>query len=173
MERTLVVLKPDVIKRAIVGEIVTRFEKTGLKIVGMKMVKPDEAHFHKHYEGIIKLISRWGVYRYKVTLTQLTDGPVLAMVLEGADAIAHIRKMVGPVDPRDAAPGTIRGDYTHISRAYVNAVGNTMPNLIHASGNAAEAAAEIKLWFDPSELYEYTNVHEAVVYGKDAGLKKT
>jgi nucleoside-diphosphate kinase len=169
MERTLVILKPDTLQRAIVGEVIARFERAGLKIVGMKMVAPDEKHFHEHYEGISKLISRWGQEIYNVTMAQMTDGPVLALVLEGIEATAHVRKMVGATDPKEAAPGTIRGDYTHIARAYTNARGSTMPNLIHASGNPEEAAAEIKLWFRPSELYEYKNVHEAVVYGRIPG----
>ena len=166
MERTLVVLKPDTLQRGLVGEITARFERAGLKIIGMKMVAPDEAHFHAHYEGISKLISRWGEEVYNITMAQMTEGPVLAMVLEGVEAIAHVRKMVGTVDPKESAPGTIRGDYTHISRAYTNARGGTMPNLIHASGNPEEAVEEIKLWFAPDELYDYSNVHEAVVYGK-------
>lgn len=166
MERSLVVLKPDGIKRSIVGELITRFERAGLKIVGMKMVRPNEAHYHTHYEQISKLISRWGEDIYKVTVSQMTDGPVIAIVFEGIEAIAHIRKMVGATDPKDAAPGTIRGDYTHISRIYTNQKGTTMPNLIHASGNAEEAVQEIKLWFHSNELYDYDIAQGAVVYGK-------
>lgn len=165
MERTLVVLKPDAVKRAITGEIISRFERVGLKIVGMKMVAPDEKHFHEHYEGISKLITRWGEDIYRVTLSQMTVGPVLAMVLEGIDAVEHVRKMVGTLDPKESAPGTIRGDYTHVSRAYTNERGGTLPNIIHASGDVAEAKKEIALWFNKDEVYDYSSVHEEVVRG--------
>lgn len=166
IERTLIVLKPDTIQRGIVGEIITRFERAGLKIVGMKMVRPDEEHFHQHYEGISKLISRWGEEIYNITLSQLTEGPVIAMVIEGIEAVEHVRKMVGKTDPKDSLPGTIRGDYTHITRGYTNPRGTTLPNILHASGDASEAAQEIELWFNPDELYEYTTALEAVVRGR-------
>jgi nucleoside-diphosphate kinase len=169
MERTLVVLKPDTIQRGLVGEIIARFERAGLKIVGMKMVRPDEEHYHKHYEGISKLISRWGEDIYKVTLSQLTEGPVIAIVLEGVEAVQHVRKMVGKTDPKDSAPGTIRGDYTHVTRAYTNPKGATLPNLVHASGDPSEAKQEIELWFDPSELYDYATLADQIVHGRVPG----
>lgn len=165
IERTLVVLKPDTLQRGIVGEIITRFERAGLKIVGMKMVSPDEEHFHKHYEGISKLISRWGEDIYNVTLAQLTDAPVIAIALEGIEAVEHVRKMVGKTDPKDSLPGTIRGDYTHITRAYTNPRGATLPNILHASGDVDEARQELKLWFEDGELYEYKTALESVVHG--------
>jgi nucleoside-diphosphate kinase len=166
IERTLVVLKPDTIQRGIVGEIVSRFERAGLKIAAMKMVAPDEAHFHQHYEGISKLISRWGEEIYRITLSQMTEGPVVAFILEGVEAVEHVRKMVGSTDPKDSAPGTIRGDYTHITRAYTNPRGATLPNILHASGNQEEAQQEIALWFDPSEVYDYEAAHQKVVIGR-------
>jgi nucleoside-diphosphate kinase len=153
------------------GEILSRFERAGLKVVGMKMVAPDEEHFKQHYEGISKLISRWGEDIYNVTLSQMTEGPVLAMVLEGVEAVGHVRKMVGTTDPKESAPGTIRGDYTHLSRAYTNERGSTLPNLIHASGDPEEAKQEVALWFEPSELYEYQTAQEAVVRGRVPGKK--
>lgn len=166
MERTLVVLKPDTIQRGIVGEIITRFERAGLKIVAMKMVSPDEEHFHKHYEGISQLISRWGEDIYRITLAQMTEGPVVAMVLEGIEAVEHVRKMVGTTDPKESAPGTIRGDYTHITRAYTNPRGATLPNILHASGNKEEADQEIKLWFETNEVYDYDAAHQKTVIGR-------
>jgi len=165
MERTLIIFKPDAVMRGIVGEILSRFEKAGLKIVGMKMVAPDEDHFRKHYEDISKMISRWGEDIFKKTLFQMTEAPVIAVVLEGIEAVSHVRKMNGTTDPKESAPGTIRGDYTHVTREYTNSLGATMPNILHASGNADEAAQEIALWFKPEELYEYKTVHEAVVHG--------
>lgn len=172
MERTLVVLKPDTVQRGIVGEIITRFERAGLKIVAMKMVSPDEEHFHKHYEGISQLISRWGEEIYRITLAQMTEGPVIAFVLEGVEAVEHVRKMVGTTDPKDSAPGTIRGDYTHITRAYTNPRGNTLPNILHASGNVEEAVQEIKLWFDDSEIYDYEHPQQKIVLGRVPGEKE-
>lgn len=166
MERTLIVFKPDTIQRGIVGEIMTRFERSGLKIVGMKMVAPDKDHFHEHYEGISKLISRWGQEIYDITMANMTEAPVIAMVVEGVEAVAHVRKMVGTTDPKESAPGTIRGDFTHVTRAYTNGRGGTLPNLLHASGNTEEAKKEIKLWFLDSELYEYKTAHENVVHGR-------
>src|SRR5262245_2967968 len=147
MERTLVIFKPDAVQRGIIGEVLARFERAGLKIVGMKMVTPDEQHFHQHYEGISKLISRWGEGIYRVTLSHMTEAPVIATVLEGVEAVEHVRKMIGTTDPKDSAPGTIRGDYTHVTRAYANPRGGTLPNILHASGNAEEAKQEIELWF--------------------------
>lgn len=167
MERTLIILKPDTIQRGLVGEIITRFERTGLKIIAMKMVAPDELHFHKHYEGISNLISRWGEDIYNVTLSQMTETPVIAFVLEGVEAVAHVRKMVGTTDPKDSAPGTIRGDYTHITRAYTNPIGATLPNILHASGNPEEAVQEIVLWFNDDELYgDYETAHGPIVRGR-------
>ena len=167
MEQTLVVLKPDTIQRALVGEIIVRFERAGLKIIAMKMVSPDEEHFHKHYEGISGLISRWGKDIYDVTLSQMTEGPVVAIVLEGVEAVSHVRKMVGTTDPKESAPGTIRGDFTHVTRGYTNPLGATLPNILHASGDSEEAAKEIKLWFEDNELYtDYDTVHGPVVRGR-------
>jgi nucleoside-diphosphate kinase len=166
MERTLIVMKPDLVQRGIVGEIISRFEKAGLQIVGMKMVAPDRQHLHTHYETISKMISRWGEKVFEETLVYMSEGPVIAVVLEGIDAIAYVRKMLGPVNPKDAVPGTIRADYTHIDRTYSNAQGMTMPNLLHASGNKEEAGQEIKLWFKPDELYEYISAHSSVVRGR-------
>jgi len=167
MERTLIILKPDTIQRGIIGEIITRFERAGLKFVAMKMVAPDELHFHKHYEGISNLISRWGEDIYNVTLKQMTETPVIAFVLEGIEAVEHVRKMVGTTDPKDSLPGTIRGDYTHITRAYTNPIGATLPNILHASGNPEEAEKEIALWFQDDEIYgDYETAQGPVVRGK-------
>jgi len=167
MERTLIILKPDTLQRAFVGEIISRFEKAGLKIVAMKMVAPDEAHFHKHYEGISNLISRWGEDIYNVTLQQMTETPVIAFVLEGVEAVSHVRKMVGTTDPKDSAPGTIRGDFTHVTRGYTNPLGATLPNILHASGNVEEAEQEVALWFSDDEIYgDYDTAHGPVVRGR-------
>jgi nucleoside-diphosphate kinase len=167
IERTLIILKPDTIQRGLVGEIISRFERAGLKIVAMKMVAPDELHFHKHYEGISNLISRWGEDIYNVTLSQMTESPVIVFVLEGVEAVSYVRKLVGTTDPKDSAPGTIRGDYTHVTRAFTNPKGATLPNILHASGDANEAAQEIKLWFGDDEVYgDYDIAQGPVVRGR-------
>ncbi len=167
MEKTLVIFKPDTVKRGLVGEIISRFERAGLKIVAMKMVAPDEAHFHKHYEDISNLISRWGEEVYNITLSHMTESPVIAIALEGVEAISHVRKMVGTTDPKESLPGTIRGDYTHIPRQYTNSIGATLPNLLHASGSVEEAQQEIELWFTKEEIYsEYETAHGEVVKGR-------
>jgi len=132
----------------------------------MKMVSPDEEHFHKHYEGISQLISRWGEEIYRITLAQMTEGPVIAFVLEGVEAVEHVRKMVGKTDPKESAPGTIRGDYTHLTRDYTNAQGGTLPNILHASGDANEAKQEIALWFDQNEVYDYEHPGQKIVLGR-------
>lgn len=173
IERTLIILKPDTIQRGLVGEIITRFERAGLKIIAMKMVAPDELHFHKHYEGISNLISRWGEDIYNVTLSQMTETPVITFVLEGVEAVSYVRKLVGTTDPKDSAPGTIRGDYTHVTRGFTNPIGATLPNILHASGNAEEAAQEIELWFTPEEVHgEYETAHSPIIRGKVPQKKK-
>lgn len=160
LERTLIILKPDTLQRGISGEIITRFERAGLKIVGAKMVQPDKEHFFTHYENIGKMISRRGQKAFDVTLEMMQMGPVLAFVLEGIEAVALVRKMVGTTEPKSALPGTIRGDYAHMSFGYADDQGVGIPNLIHASGDPDEAKEEIAHWFAESEIFAYSTVHE-------------
>lgn len=161
MERTLVVLKPDAVARGIAGEIITRFERAGLKIIGLKMLAPDEAHYHHHYEKIGQLISRRGEEVYRRNADFMESGPVIAFVLEGVQAVATVRKMVGQTEPHTAPPGTIRGDYAHMTIEHANQKGAGLPNLIHASADAKEAKAEIEHWFKSDELYEYKTTHQS------------
>lgn len=160
MERTLIILKPDAVQRGLVGEILTRFERSGLKIVGTKMVEPDEKHYHHHYENISQMISRRGKKAFDVTLKMMQEGPVIAFVLEGVEAVSLVRKMVGTTEPKEAAPGTIRGDYAHVSFSHADKHDIGIPNIIHASGDSKEAEAEIRHWFSESELFDYMTVHE-------------
>lgn len=159
-ERTLVILKPDAVQRGVTGEILSRFERVGLKIVGAKMLKPDYEQFFHHYENIGKMVSRRGKEVFDVTLDMMSSGPVIAFVLEGIEAVTLVRKMVGSTEPKSAQPGTIRGDYAHMSYAHgdTNKVG--IPNLIHASGDPAEAKLEIAHWFSENELFDYEATHE-------------
>lgn len=166
MERTLIVLKPDALQRGIVGEIITRFERTGLKIAAAKMISPDYNHYHDHYEKIGKMISRRGQKAFDVTLEMMQQGPVLAMVLEGVEAVSLVRKMVGTTEPKSAPPGTIRGDYSHMSFGYADMQGVGVPNLIHASGDTDEAEEEISHWFSEHEIFEYDTVHEKFTQSK-------
>lgn len=159
-ERTLIILKPDALQRGIVGEIISRFERAGLKIVATKMIAPSKDHYHTHYETIGKLKTRRGEKTFDITLEMMQQGPVLAMVLEGVEAAELVRKMVGTTEPKSAPPGTIRGDFSHISYNYADAHSVGIPNLIHASGDAKEAKEEIAHWFSEHEIYNYQTVHE-------------
>ena len=160
MERTLIIFKPDAVQRGIVGEVLSRFEKVGLKIAGMKMLKPDRDHYHHHYEGIGKLISRRGQDTFDVALDLMEKGPVIAAVLEGIDAVELVRKIVGGTEPKSAQPGTIRGDYAHMSYKHGDDNRIGIPNIIHASGDSAEAKQEIAHWFKDDELHHYKTAHE-------------
>jgi len=160
MEKTLVVLKPDAVARGLAGEILSRFERAGLKIVGLKMVSPNEEHYHKHYEEIGQLISRRGEGVYRRNADFMMSGPVIAAVIEGVQAVATVRKMVGETEPHKAQPGTIRGDYSHMTIEHANQKDGGLPNLIHASADPAEAKSEVEHWFATDELYEYKLAHQ-------------
>jgi nucleoside-diphosphate kinase len=160
MERTLIVLKPDAVQRGIVGEVLSRFEKAGFKIVATKMLQPDYDHYHQHYEGIGTLKTRKGGDIFESQLKSMLDGPVIALVLEGVDAVETVRKMVGSTEPKSALPGTIRGDFAHVSYSAANASGRSVSNIIHASADGGEAKQEIAHWFQPEEMYDYQAVHE-------------
>ena len=179
MERTLVLLKPDTVTRSLVGEVISRFEKTGLKIVGMKMVWADEALAKKHYT----LDEAWAKNVYDKTKKTreaanepfpyhdhleygrmiqgwnanfLQEGPVIALVLEGPHAVEIVRKMIGSTEPRQASPGTIRGDYAMTeSYALANDKSRVLRNLAHASDSVETAEREIAIWFTKAELHSY------------------
>ncbi|HHH80014.1 MAG TPA: nucleoside-diphosphate kinase [Thermoplasmatales archaeon] len=143
-ERTFVMIKPDAVQRGLIGEIVTRFEKKGIKIVGMKMVKVSRELAEKHY-GVHK-----GKPFFEPTVNYITSSPVVAIVLEGTNVINMVRKMMGKTDPQEAEPGTIRGDYGQF-------IGR---NIIHGSDSKETAEFEIKLWFNKEELCDYTRIDE-------------
>lgn len=160
MERTLIVFKPDAVMRGIVGEVLSRFEKVGFKIVAAKMVSPDHDHFFEHYEGIGTLKTRKGDEIFENQLKAMQAGPVIALVLQGVDAVETVRKMVGNTEPKSALPGTIRGDYAHVNYDQANASGRSISNVLHASADKSEAEREIAHWFSDSEFHDYTTVHE-------------
>lgn len=171
-EQTFIIFKPDAVQRGVVGEILSRFERVGLKIVGMKMVRPDRDHYFHHYETIGTMITRHGQKIFDAALEMMSEGPVIAAVLEGVEAASLVRKMVGATEPKSAVPGTIRGDYAHVSYAHSDGEGLALSNVIHASGNAEEAKAEIAHWFPESELFDYETVHEKFTQRKQSHLKK-
>jgi nucleoside-diphosphate kinase len=138
-ERTLILIKPDAVKRRLSGRILTRFEERGLRLVGMKLIQVTKELSQKHYaEHVSKPF-------YPLLEEFITSGPVVAIVAEGPGAVAVVRAMMGPTNGRDAAPGTIRGDYG-LSRQM---------NLVHGSDSPDAAKREIELYFRPEELLDY------------------
>jgi nucleoside-diphosphate kinase len=158
MERTFVAIKPDGVQRGLIGRIIERFENAGLKIIGLKMVQIDKDFAKKHYKAHVKKPFYKGLEEF------IVDGPVVAMVIEGLHAVEAVRKIVGPTEPKEAAPGTIRGDFAHHSYAWTDKKGIAVKNLIHASADKKDAEEEIKLWFSIEELNDYKTVHEKHVF---------
>jgi nucleoside-diphosphate kinase len=138
-ERTLVLIKPDGVQRLLAGRILARFEERGLKLVGLKLVAVDRALAERHYA-----IHREKPF-FEGLVTFITSSPLVAVALDGPNAIAVVRAMVGATRPHEAAPGTIRGDFAL----------ETAQNLIHASDGAETARSELALWFAPEELLDY------------------
>jgi nucleoside-diphosphate kinase len=157
-ERTLVVLKPDAVARGLAGRIIQRFEDASMKIIGIKMRQMDAEFTRRHY---FDLEDRLGPVVYHATAAFMQRGPVIALVIEGEEAVTTVRKIVGSTYPSEAQPGSIRGDFAHQSKAVATTTGKAVANLVHASGNAEEAKYEIDLWFDATELFEYRSVADA------------
>jgi len=189
VERSLVILKPDSVQRGLVGEITTRFEKKGLKIVAMKMVWPTLDQAAKHYDqpesAMITLGERTlAAYKekgiemnktpieiakhvQKKLLTYITTGPVIVMVIEGAHAIAHVRKIRGGTNPLSADVGSITADYSIDSFFIADEGDRAVRNLVHASGTVDEANNEIKIWFTEEEIFSYDLAIEKILYSTD------
>jgi nucleoside-diphosphate kinase len=164
IERTLVLVKPDGVQRSLVGEVIKRFENVGLKIAGLKMQWIDKKFAEQHYtEDIAK---RRGEKVRKNLMGLITMGPVVAIVLEGINAVEVVRKICGTTEPSAALPGTIRGDYAHVTFGYADKVDQAIRNIVHSSGNKEEAKQEIKLWFKDSELHTYPTVHDVHILHK-------
>lgn len=161
IERTLVLLKPDAVARGLVGRLTQRFEDAGLKIVGVKMVQIDDELAKKHY---FDLEERHGKSVFTALSKFMQQGPVIALVLEGGEAVANVRRLVGPTMPDQATPGSIRGDFAHHSKAFTEANHKAVANLVHASGNVEEAKYELELWFDESELHDYETLAERYTF---------
>ncbi len=158
IEKTFVMIKPDGVQRQLVGKITERFENAGLKIIGLKMVWVDEEFALKHYTEDISKRRGEKVRNFLVEFVK--EGPVVAFVLEGVNAIENVRKIVGDTEPKKALPGTIRGDFCHVSYSYADSKDIAVRNIIHASGNKEDAEYEISLWFRPEELHSYRTVAE-------------
>ena len=191
MEQTLIILKPDAVARGIMGEIITRFERVGLKLVAGRFMVVSRDLADKHYpasrtefiEGMggktlenyealgIDPVAEFGHKdAHKIGLAirewlvdMITAGPVLAMVWEGPHSVELVRKIVGHTLPLKSAPGTIRGDYSYDSSYLANTGKRPIKNLIHASGNVEEAQFEVDLWFPNSEIASYKRVEEEVM----------
>lgn len=150
MERTLVLLKPDALQRGLIGEIISRFERKGLKLVGMKMMCLDDALLDEHYSHLSHLPFFGGIKRFMML------APVVATCWEGVDCIETVRRLCGVTLSREAAPGTIRGDLGMSIQA----------NLVHASDSPQTAAAEVPRFFNGSELFNYDWIQLPYLYTK-------
>lgn len=154
VEKTFIMVKPDGIQRGLTGEILTRFEKSGFKIIGMKFIHVEKEFAEKHYSDLSDKPFFGSLVDF------LSGAPVFAFVIEGASAISRVRKMVGETEPSASAPGTIRGDFAHMDFKRADSTGSPLPNLIHASDSVEGAEKEIGLWFSKEELFEnYETVH--------------
>ena len=197
-ERTLVIIKPDGIQRSLIGEIIRRYERTGLKLLALKMAIPTEKMAIKHYYEVggdawLKEVGRKARAAYeKKGLTSpyktnmdngravmesnakyLSSGPVIAMVWQGNSAVGLVRKITGGTEPLTSDVGTIRGDLTLDSYALADLDQRSVRNLIHASGTAEEAEKEIKIWFKKEELHNYRLIQEQILYDVNLdGLKE-
>jgi nucleoside-diphosphate kinase len=191
VERTLVLVKPDGVKRGIVGRVLTRFEEAGLKIVGLKLVQVTREHAENHYPNTTEWIKGMGEKTLQTYRDQgkdplveigtddpmeignmiknwnvdyLTSGPLVALVLEGAHAISVVRKMCGFTLPAFAEPGTIRGDFSITSPIIANELKSAVRNIVHASSDQEEASYEINYWFSEEELSVYESAAERVMF---------
>lgn len=197
-EKTLVIIKPDGIQRSLIGEIIRRYERTGLKLLSLKMVIPTEKMALQHYYEVggdawLEEVGRKAraAYEkkglkspYKTNLDNgravmesnakyLSSGPVIAMVWQGNGAVGLVRKITGSTEPLTSDVGTIRGDLTLDSYAMADLDQRSVRNLIHASGTAEEAEKEIKIWFKKEELHGYRLIQEQILYDVNLdGLKE-
>lgn len=187
-EKSLFLVKPDGVQRGLVGDIITRFEKKGLKIVALKLVFPTLKQAKEHYsafddewrdkvggfveaayktKGIkfpFKTVQEAGRSVQNSLCTYLSCGPVVAIVLQGGHAVEHVRKLLGSTNPKDADIGTIRGDFTIESISLANTFDRTVRNLAHASSSVADAEREIKVWFREDEIAKYNLAIDSILY---------
>jgi nucleoside-diphosphate kinase len=185
-ERTFVILKPDTVQRSLVGEVIKRFEQTGLKCTAMKMFVPDEERLVQHYNKteewflkkgtnvvndlmaqglpITKEPIEYGRDIIRTIVKYMTAGPVVAMVFEGNQAVNVVMKIVGTTEPSTSDVGTIRGDYTIDSYGHASFENRAVRNLVHCSDAVSEAEREIAIWFKDDEIMQYTTAQERIMY---------
>lgn len=188
-ERTLVIIKPDGVQRGLIGEIIRRFERTGLKFAGFKFLVPTKeqclTHYNKDEEWFARKGARviedlraeglpvekeaieYGRGIIDTIIKFMTAGPVLAMVIEGNQSVAIVTKITGTTEPSTSDVGTIRGDLTVDSYSHSSVQNRAVRNLIHCSESPEEAEREIKVWFTDSELINYRTTHERILYDVD------
>jgi nucleoside-diphosphate kinase len=187
-ERTLVIIKPDGVQRSLIGEIIKRYERLGLKLVGLKFVLPTPALAKEHYlvggDAWLEDVGKKAMAAYEAkgakspfnsprecgeavlerNAKYLSAGPVVVMVWQGNQAVALVRKITGSTEPLSSDVGTIRGDFTLDSYGLADAGGRSVRNLIHASGTVEEATKETAIWFKPDELINYRLIAEEILY---------
>ncbi len=186
-EKTLIIIKPDGIQRGLVGEVIKRYEQTGLKLVGLKLLVPRSDLVEKHYLVDPEWKKKTGLksidaYKQKditpptedpeeagekvlATLKKyLSSGPVIAMVWQGMHAVGVARKITGSTEPMISDVGTVRGDFTIDSYEVSDRDERAVRNIVHASGSVDEALKEISLWFKENEINNYRLAHEAILY---------
>ncbi len=185
-ERTLVLIKPDGVQRSLIGEIIQRFERIGLKFLALKMVMPTHEQAEKFYPSTNEWFERvgnktlkgyqaknmkltktpveQGKFVKKILVDFMTSGPIVAMVLQGNEAVAVVRKLVGGTEPLTSDVGTIRGDLTIDSYLMADMDKRAVRNLVHASESPEEAEREIKVWFNEEEILKYNLVQEKILY---------
>lgn len=154
METTLCLIKPDGVRRGLTGEILSRFERMGLKITAMKLLVSDRDRAGRHYT-YEDIAVRHGEHIRNALIDFITSGPVVAFAVQGISAVENVRKLCGSTEPLKALPGTIRGDYAHHSFTLTGEKKESIRNLIHASANLEDAERELAVWFEPSEFCSY------------------
>ncbi|MAG02460.1 nucleoside-diphosphate kinase [Candidatus Pacearchaeota archaeon] len=162
IEQTLVLVKPDGVQRGLIGEVIKRFEQRGLKVVALKLTKIDKDFSKKHYTEDIE--RRRGKKVRDLLIDYITSEPVVAIIVEGVDAIENVRKIAGETESKAAIPGTIRGDFSHVSFSHADENKIAAKNIVHTSANKEEAKAETSLWFSVDELHSYKRVEEDQVF---------
>jgi nucleoside-diphosphate kinase len=193
-QQTYVMIKPDGVMRGLMGEIISRIEKSGLKIVALKIVNATEQQVIEHYpmsdQAWVDRLGDKGLNTFndlnldpveflgtgdkseigkkvvKSLISYMTSGPVVCMIVEGLQAVDMVRKLVGHTLPFKAEMGTIRGDFSVDSPAVANVENRSIHNLIHASETVEEAQKEMKIWFDTGEIVQYVKAGEEIMYSK-------
>jgi nucleoside-diphosphate kinase len=186
IEQTLVLVKPDGVYRGLIGTVIAEFEGTGLKVVGLKLVKPDKSTVGKHYvddEKYLESVGAKTIKSYKARGVEVTESeldigkrirsylfnyltglPVVAMVVEGNEAVAIVKKITGATSPTDADHSSIRGRYASDSYDLADSKKRAIKNILHVSGDKNDALREVKLWFKDSEIVEYRRADESTLY---------